>query len=190
MTPNKCQSIYRNALDALQIAHATADPLHSVGYLRALYQTQRCDHIGTNLDSQRKDVAIALQLGRLRRLVEQNGGATQEDYIEAHHTVRHYAPSHRDGLMGALTSTWPQWIEYHTTAGLEQTAAVVSAVGGVLGFAMGLAPNTRPLGGSTPSPALRLRRSCHRPLTNETRTRPRRRKWHDHGSTTVSIVRS
>ena len=134
VTPNKCQSIYRNALDALQIAHTTADPLHSVGYLRALYQTQRCDHVGTNLDAQRKDVAVALKLGPLRRLVEQCGGATQEDYIEAHHAVRHYAPSHRNGLKAALTSTWPQWIEFHATAGLEQTAAVVSAVGGVFGF--------------------------------------------------------
>lgn len=92
VTPEKCQSIYRNALDALQAAQAAADPLHSVGYLRALYQTQRCDHIGTILDSQRKDVAVALKLGSLRRLVEQRGGATQEDYIEAHHTVRQTAP--------------------------------------------------------------------------------------------------
>lgn len=127
-----CQSIYWNALEALKAVHATADPLQSAGYLRELYQTQRCDKIGTDLDSKRKDVAVALKMSRLRRLVEQDGGATQEDYIEAHHTVKHYVKWHRDELKGALT--WSQWTKYHMTAEIENTAAVVVAVGGLFGF--------------------------------------------------------
>lgn len=132
-----CQSIYRSALEALKaVQHpkATADPrLQSVGYLRELYQTQRCDTIGTDMGPQRKDVAVVLQMGRLRRLVEPDGGATPEDNLEAHHTVRHYAEGHRGALKNALTPT--EWIKYHATTGIENTAAAVAAVGGVFGVA-------------------------------------------------------
>jgi hypothetical protein len=133
--------VFVNALTALKrFDQSGADPMLAQSYLRAAFQTQRCDRIAAaDLSSTRAQLVHAVGgEAAARRLIEPRGAATAQDGIEAAAAVRHYAVEHRSQLLGALDVGLR--IQYHAAQGVDNAAGVLGSVASLFGMGKAVAP--------------------------------------------------
>ena len=131
ITNAKCQSVFVNALDALRKCEQTTEPLQSLVYLHAVYQTQRCDAF-TDLSSTRAQVVNELGANAARRLIEPRSGFTQEDVFEARVLIQQHKTCHRSKLLSALNTSTK--MRYHYAQATDKAASVVAACAALFGI--------------------------------------------------------